>query len=124
MKADDFNYKEYQEIFRALRETSSTKSLSEEVRESIMNFFDENKEVDYNTFLILYNDKYGDIIKNYREYLKLKTLNIIKIAAILYIITFVLGVISLVAYFAGWSIPEFNLTVPHNFEPIFFIWKS
>jgi len=101
MKADDFNYKEYQEIFRALRETSSTKSLSEEVRESIMNFFDENKEVDYNTFLILYNDKYGDIIKNYREYLKLKTLNIIKIAAILYIITFVLGVISLVAYFAG-----------------------
>lgn len=101
MKADDFNYKEYKEIFSALRESSSTESLSEEVRESIMNFFDENKEVDYNTFLTLYDEKYGNIIKHYREYKKLKGLNAlktIKVAAILYIITFIFGLIGALVY--------------------------
>lgn len=100
MKADDFNNKEYQEIFRALRKSSSTESLTEEVRESIMNFFDENKEVDYNTFLVLYNEKYGEIIKQYRENNKLKTLTTLKIAAILYIITFILGLIGVLIFLA------------------------
>lgn len=101
MKADKFNQKEYDELIEALNSTSSTDSITKEENNEIKNFFIENKEVDYNTFLILYNEKYGEIIKNYREYLKLKTLKIIKIAAILYIITLILGLIGVIYYFSN-----------------------
>lgn len=101
MKADKFNQKEYDELIEALNSTSSTDSITKEENNEIKNFFIENKEMDYNSFLSLYNEKYGEIIKNYREYLKLKTLKIIKIAAILYIITLILGLIGVIYYISN-----------------------
>ncbi len=93
MRAYDYNSKEFTELIDALRIASSTESVSGSVRESIHSFFSENKDIDYNDFLVLYNEKYGNIIKQYREYQKLKAIKKIRFAASLYIVTFFMGLI-------------------------------
>ena len=93
MKADKFNQKEYDELIEALNSTSSTDSITKEENDEIKNFFIENMEMDYNSFLALYNEKYGNIIKQYREKLKLKSIKKIGFAATLYTITFFVGIV-------------------------------
>lgn len=94
MKADKFNQKEYDELIEALNSTSSTDSITKEENDEIKNFFVENMEMDYNSFLALYNEKYGNIIHQYREKLKLKSISKLRFANLLYIITFFIAVIS------------------------------
>lgn len=98
MKADKFNQKEYDELIEALNSTSSTDSITKEESIEIKKFFVDNKEMDYNSFLDLYNQKYGNIISQYREIIKLKSVKKLKIAAVLYIITFVLAVVSILIW--------------------------
>jgi hypothetical protein len=103
MKADDFNEKECVELMNALRSTSVTESVPSNVRELIDIFFDENKEIDYNEFLTLYNEKYGNIINQYREHQKVQAIEKIRFAASLYIITFFIGlVIGIIWFFLGY----------------------
>ena len=94
MKADKFNQKEYDELIEALNSTSSTDSITKEESIEIKKFFVDNKEMDYNDFLKLYNEKYGNIINQYREKLKLKSISKLRFANLLYIITFFIAVIS------------------------------
>jgi len=66
--------------------------------EEINSFFEGSKKIEYNDFLDLYNERYGNIIMQYRENKKIKSITIIKIAAILNIITFIIGIIGVIAY--------------------------
>ena len=100
MKADDFNYNDYVELISALKVTEPLESILSPEKDKIFKFFEDNKEVDYNTFLTLYKEKYGNIIKQYRQTQKVKAIKTIKFAAILYIITFILGVIGAIVYLA------------------------
>ena len=93
MKADKFNQKEYDELIEALNIASSSDCITKEEKEEIIQFFTENKELDYNSFLSLYNEKYGNIIKQYREKLKLKSIKKVGFAATLYTITFFVGIV-------------------------------
>ena len=98
MKADDFNYNDYEELISALKIANPLESILNPEKDEILKFFEDNKEVDYNTFLTLFKEKYGNIIKQYRESQKIKAIKTIKVAAILYIITFILGVIGFIVY--------------------------
>jgi hypothetical protein len=91
MKADYFNQKEYEELISALNIANPTQRESSQDKEEILKFFENNKEVDYNTFLTLYKEKYGNIIKQYREKEKVKAIKKIRFAATLYTITIFVG---------------------------------
>ncbi|MFA6335081.1 MAG: hypothetical protein WCX48_05915 [Bacteroidales bacterium] len=123
MKASKFYYKDKVELLSALENGKDTRDTStKEEQDSIEAFFEESKEMDYNTFLTQYNEKYGNIIKQYRETQKMKTMKVLYSAlnpygddwemimktikvlygvAILYIITVVIGVIAGIVYFVG-----------------------
>jgi len=99
MKASKFYTKDQEEILSVIN--SAKENIETDINEeydSVKQFFKEYGDVDYNTFLITYDEKYGQIIKQYRERQKIKSLKVIKIAAILYIITFGLGVMGVLIY--------------------------
>lgn len=102
MKADIYNDKEIVELIEALRSSSRSGSVPSEVLESIRSFLRENKETDYNDFLALYNEKYGNIINQYREHYKVKAIKSIRFAAVLYIITFFIGLVAAII----WLLPS------------------
>ena len=114
MKASKFYSKEKYELMSVLNEIKDIgyTSTKEEVEE-IEQFFEESKDMNYNTFLQKYKDRYGNIIDQYRESQKIKilesiysshnpngedrelsrkTLKIVYIAAIIYIATTLVAV--------------------------------
>ena len=103
MKAYYYYDKAQKELKKALTnaypDMRSTVSTSKDIEE-INSFFEESKKMEYNDFLDIYNERYGNIIKQYRENQKVKAIITIKVAAILYIITFILGVIGVIVYLA------------------------
>jgi hypothetical protein len=102
MIAKDFFEKDKDELanaIRSLRASIETSVLPD--LEQIDEFFKESANKDYTDFLVDYKLKYGIIIEHYRERNKVIAINIIKTAAILYIITFILGVIGVIVYFAS-----------------------
>lgn len=94
MKADDFNSKEFLELMEALLATSPNYSIQSDQRDLISNFFTENAELEYNDFLTLYYEKYGNILKQYRATLKVKALKRVHFAATLFIVSFFAGLVS------------------------------
>lgn len=117
MKASKFFYKEKSELLSALDEAKDIGYTStEEEEQQIELFFESSKDLDYNIFLEKYNQRYGNIIRQYRESQKLlyirsiyksinpngedrtlsrKTYKVVYIASIVYLIT------SVVAFFTA-----------------------
>lgn len=98
-----FNYydKEQEELLSALESALVNRRINEQNRKDIQDFFTESKKMEYNEFLIIYDEKYGKIIKQYREREKVQTMKILYYAAILYIITFILGIIGVILFLAN-----------------------
>jgi hypothetical protein len=93
-KLIDQDFKELISILKLSNETNEHPDVSE-----IKTFFLENKETDYIEYLQKYNEKYGQIIKKGRDQKKLQCLSIIKNAALIQIITFLLVLILVTLYF-------------------------
>ncbi|HCT93711.1 MAG: hypothetical protein A2X19_06075 [Bacteroidetes bacterium GWE2_39_28] len=99
MRAGDYNSKEFSELIQAVIATSTKESIPSDQRGLVLKFFKENAELEYNEFLTLYNEKYGNIIKQYRAILKAKTLKRIHFAATLFVISFFASLIAGVIWF-------------------------
>ena len=101
MKA--FNYYDnlFAELLKAVKGSYPDGALQSALDSDINDikaFFNEKKHLEYSDFLVSFKEKYGNIIKQYREAQKVKAIKTIKVAAILYIITFILGVIGVIVY--------------------------
>lgn len=76
MKAGKFFLKDKYELISILDECKDIGYYSnEEEEKEIEQFFEDSKELDYNDFLKLYNEKYGNIINQFRESQRIKLLN-------------------------------------------------
>ena len=121
MKASKFYSKEKYELISALDASKdiSYTSIKEE-EDQIELFFESSKDLDYNVFLEKYNERYGNIIKQYRESQKLlllkslyqsnnpngefreltrKTLKTVYIASIVYIVSSIVAILFALNYF-------------------------
>lgn len=92
MKADDFYEKDYVELMDALRIAYKGDIVPYDVKESIKDFFKGNQEIEYNDFLKMFNEKYGNIVNQYREKQKLKSIRYIRFASNIYVVTFFLAI--------------------------------
>lgn len=97
MKSKYYFQKLREETYKVLTSDVVTSEIQSTIYDDIKVFFEDNKEVDYNIFLSAYNEKYGNIIKLYRENQKLKTMKIMYICGIIFLISVALSLIVAVA---------------------------
>lgn len=89
MRANNYFSREYNELIQSLG--YGTKRFQLEDLKDIKDFFNQNKDIEYNEFLDIYYQKYGKVLEQYREDIKLKSLITLKIAAIIIIITAIIS---------------------------------
>ncbi|MBE9488604.1 MAG: hypothetical protein IMY73_05400 [Bacteroidetes bacterium] len=92
IRAKIFFHEDYYELDKVLGLSEYSVSRKQQ-KDEIKEFFNSSKDMDYNEFLELYNEKYGNIIKQYNERSKLRMLKTIKFSAVLLIISIVLSFI-------------------------------
>lgn len=74
MKARFFFQNLKEETFKALKSNNASPETQNDMYKEIQVFFKENMDIDYNAFISAYNEKYGNIIKQYRETQKVKAI--------------------------------------------------
>ena len=87
MKAKYYYQKLKAETYEALKSDAITFEIQKNIYLDIKTFFNDNMDLDYNAFLSAYNEKYGNIIKLHRENQKLKTMKIMYICGIIFIVS-------------------------------------
>lgn len=97
MVAKNYYYTDLEEAKKIIKTTINSYDNDKSLNE-LEDFFTENAELTYEEFYSLFNNKYGWLIKNYRERKKTESLNTIKIAATIQIIAFVFSIIYLFFY--------------------------
>lgn len=89
----------YSRDLKVLEDAIDVDTLSNEEKEEIAAFFSEHQETNYNEFLMLFNERYGNIVAEYRKRKIVKILKHVNIAAIIFIVLFIISVICVILSF-------------------------